>query len=396
MKPVRQVMLALQATLALAGCRTAGVGNLTRPEPIAPPSSLSARGLIAEHNRNAKRIQSFEAKPSITIRSEQMSGGISGMLALERPRSFKLDLFNTIGSKIGDIGSNDAEFWFWTKDGKQRAIYYCNYDDLASSSLAATFQPDWIVEAMGLRIIPEEEADEITVRRGTEPGTLVLTHRPTKSGGQTFTRVTILDESTRRIKVHKLFSGDQKVLLAQATVTGGYQSVPITSAAGETGEAVFVPRALKLDWVQEKLALEVTLNQAKAGKEGFKQSRREALFVEPKLGRGFERINLAKQAETRDPPEQAETRDPPATTVRETLPAPPTRVRLGEPTPLGLDETGTRPGDPGARADDDLPPRTAPVERYIGPRIPSPPEPESVRAAATSGWHNVPPSSFER
>jgi hypothetical protein len=388
MKPVRQAMLALLATLALAGCRTAGVGNLTRPEPIAPPSSLSARELIAEHNRNAKRIQSFEARPSITIRSEQVSGGVSGKLALERPRNFKLDIFHT-GGKVADLGSNDTEFWFWMKDSKQRAIYYCDYDDLASGSLAATFQtfqPDWIIEAMGLRIIPDEEVDEITVKRGTEPGTLVLTHRPTRSGGQTFTRVTILDESTHQIKVHKLLSGDQKTLLAQATVTSGYQSVPITSDAVETGETVFVPRALKLDWVQEKLVLEVTLNQARAGKEGFKQSRREALFVEPKLGRGFERLNLAKQADTLDPP---------ATTVRETMPAPPTRVRLGEPTPLGLDDPKTMPRDPVARADDH-PPRTALVEKYVGPRIPSPPESESVQAAATSGWRNVSPPSFER
>ena len=57
---------------------------------------------------------------------------------------------------------------------------------------AVTFQPDWIKEAMGLRVIPEDEAADITVTSG-EPGKLVLTHRPHKSSGKTYTRVTILD-----------------------------------------------------------------------------------------------------------------------------------------------------------------------------------------------------------
>jgi hypothetical protein len=382
MKLVRPALLALLATLPLAGCRTAGVGNLARPEPIAPLATTNTRALIAEHNRNAERIQRFEARPSITVRSAQMNAGAGGRLAFERPRNFKLTIAPTAGSDVADIGSNDTEFWFWIKESKQRVIYYCNYEDLASSSLDPTFQPDWIIEALGLRIIPEEEADEITVKRGSEPGTLELIHRPTRAGSRIVTRVTILDEATHRIRAHKLLSGDQKTLLAQATVTGGYQSVPVDSKTGAKGETVTVPRALKLQWVQQKWTMEVSLDGAKASTEGFDLVRREGMFVEPSLGKGVERKNLATLPP--DPVDRANA----STTIRESLPAPPTRVRLGNPTPLSLDRA---PLD----VDDDQAPRTALVDQYVGPRLPSPPDPDT-QMDPNAGWRNVSPPSFER
>ena len=66
---------------------------------------------------------------------------------------------------------------------------------------------------MGLRVIPEDEAADITVTSG-EAGKLVLTHRPHKSSGKTYTRVTILDRATHQILEHRLLSGDQKTILA--------------------------------------------------------------------------------------------------------------------------------------------------------------------------------------
>ena len=72
---------------------------------------------------------------------------------MERPRGFRLELEATGVGKVADIGSNDQEFWFWVKDNKDKAIYVCDYKDVNASQLAVTYQPDWIIEAMGLREI---------------------------------------------------------------------------------------------------------------------------------------------------------------------------------------------------------------------------------------------------
>ena len=86
---------------------------------------------------------------------------------MERPKNFKLEVSTQLNS-VADIGSNESEFWFWTAPGHakaEKAIYYCNHEDLAKTPLPATLQPDWIIEAMSLRVITEEEADEIRVKR---------------------------------------------------------------------------------------------------------------------------------------------------------------------------------------------------------------------------------------
>ena len=157
-------MLATLATLGPAGCRTASMGSIAhnRPPEVRPQAtSFDLQEFIAEHNENAERIQSLEAKPAITVtmgpKGETTSGGVNGLLAVERPRNFKLELADSM-STIADIGSNDDRFWFWFKNNKDRSVYYCDYSELSSTSLAVTYQPDWIVEAMGLKEITPDEA----------------------------------------------------------------------------------------------------------------------------------------------------------------------------------------------------------------------------------------------
>jgi len=95
---------------------------------------------------------------------------------------------------------------------------------------------------MGLRVIPEAEASEITLKPG-DPGTLVLTHRPHKSGGVTYTRVTILDKATHKILEHQLRSADQKAVLAWAKVPEGYMEAADLADLGRRQGARPSPQA---------------------------------------------------------------------------------------------------------------------------------------------------------
>ena len=62
-------MLATLTTLSAAGCRTASMGSIAhnRPPEVRPHSTFDLEGFVAEHNENAERIQSLEAKPAITV-----------------------------------------------------------------------------------------------------------------------------------------------------------------------------------------------------------------------------------------------------------------------------------------------------------------------------------------
>ncbi len=303
-----------------------------RPPEVRPQATFDLEEFVAEHNQNAERIQSLEAKPAITVtmgpRGDARSGAVVGHLAVERPRNFKLELSHTM-STIADIGSNDDRFWFWFQNsrGKDKSVYYCDYAELSSTSLAVTYQPDWIVEAMGLKGITPDEAAQIKTRPGTQPGTTVLTFAPTNAGGQTYTRVMVVWDNTRKVNEFRVISSDGKATIAQATIKK-YRDLPVgrTASASADGAAAersscSLPENIVLEWKRELLSLDVVLKEAKVNQ--FDSSRREALFVQPTVA-GYAPVNLAEVARQKDAAS--------STAVRQTIPVPETPNR-GRPIP---------------------------------------------------------------
>ena len=247
MKVAPRLLLAMLATLPV-GCRTAGTDSIahTRPPEIRPQPAFDIDQFVAQHNENAARIQSLEARPSIGVKigpnGEGGNGGADGRLALERPRSFKLELSHGLRStNIADIGSNDEKFWFWFANKKDKSVYFCNYDDLSSTSLAVTYQPDWIVEAMGLKPITSREAAQIKVHPGTQPGTSELLFPPTRSGGQTYSRVMIVSDRTLRVQEFRIKDADGKTAIALATIKK-YQSLPAGAGLLREWRSIRQPR----------------------------------------------------------------------------------------------------------------------------------------------------------
>ena len=230
MKVAPRLLLAMLALLGAAGCRTASTGSMAsnRPPELRPRPTFDLDEFIAEHNENAERIRSLEARPSIGVKigppGEVQGGGVDGRLALERPRNFKLELYH-IRSTVADIGSNDDRFWFWFQNKKDKSVYVCDYADLSSTSLAVTYQPDWIAESLGLKTITPDEAAQVKTRPGPQAGTTALIFPATRSGSQTYSRVMIVSDQTRKVNEFRVFAADGKTMIAQATIKK-YRDLP--------------------------------------------------------------------------------------------------------------------------------------------------------------------------
>jgi hypothetical protein len=330
MKVAQHILLAM-ATLGLGGCVALNRSALSRaPRPVVE-RTLELDAFVAGHNRNAERIQSLEAKPTIRVEGKVLKAIADGRLALVRPHNFKLLLKSTRATEA-DFGSNDKEFWFWVRNDKDKSIYWCDYADLESSALAVTFQPDWIIQAMGLQPISSEEAARIKVREGKEPGTTALVFPPTRQGGETYTRMMIVSNYTLRIKEHRVYAGNLQTLLAQAEVSR-FKDYDIDSS--ETGERTtcYLPESVRLDWKREQLVLDVVLKDVSVNH--FDASTAAAVFVEPVVP-SYERVNLAELSRT--------TSGDGRTTVRRTLPAPERRDGAERAQPNAVpDHTSTVP-----------------------------------------------------
>lgn len=375
MKLSRLALLALIAATVSTGCRSAGLAPFSSPSSALPPRpSPKVAEVLAAHNSNAQKIKSFESHTSISVTSKVVfSTAVDGRIVMERPRNFKLAVKPVSGPDVADIGSNEAEYWFWVRamDEKTRkAIYYCRHEDATTSEMAATLQPEWIVEALGFRVIPEDEMADMTIKPGKR-GTIILTHHASTSSGLAFTRETVLSEATHQVLEHRIRSADNK-LLAEAIVLGEPKQIPIRADATGSDDMVAVPTHLKLHWVQGGLTLDVRLSAQKVNTK-FDDERRAELFVEPEP-KGYERFNLASLASPNR-----------GTTVRQTRPAPAPRVKLGEPTPIGADGARRTASDPLALGPDLAGSSTQP-ERLIDIPIPGPPDAPAPGAANGSAW----------
>jgi hypothetical protein len=371
MKVGRRFWLVIALALGPMGCRAASTGSLSlHPRPALQQGSLDVDAFIAEHNRNAEMIQSLEAKPAITVTAGKRFG-VEGRMALERPRNFRLEL-SSFGTAKADIGSNDDEYWFWVSNREDPSIYWCKHDDLESSPLAVTYQPDWIIEAMGLKSISAEEAELIQVQRGPEPGTTALVFPATRNRTENYTRVLIVSNRERRIRQLRIHAATEaKTLIAQAEPSQYKQYPAKPEEPGSAKDTCYLPEKLVLDWKRDQLKLDVTLREVTLNQ--FDPARASALFVEPEL-EGYKRRNLAELSRG------ARQR----TTIRQTMPGPSNGVKLGRPAPMSDDDpvvpnlgrtAGPQPSSPPASVP------VAPLEDLVGTPLPSAPISPGARAA---------------
>lgn len=369
--------LGLVAAALLPGCHAGGASGLsTKAAPTLPGVSLTAAEAIEKHNLNAAKVQALEARPRITVASPGMKGSVNGRMALERPRNFKLEISATLRSHpVADIGSNSDEFWFWTESKQDNNVYVCSYDDLDRTPLSAAFQPDWIVEAMGLRTITRDEAAQMTSKQGDAYGTVKLIASRRGKQGEVLSKEITLDQSGR-IKEHRLYHvrGKDRSLLAYATIDE-FRPVKI-----DDRDSVTLPYKFHLGWIPEKLTLDIQLDSVQTS-SSFTEDQRTARFTEPEIP-GTRRVNIAELAPRQPSATSARAPDPaeaPGPRTRTSRPAPTSRdstVRLGAPEPFGVDDSARVPRDPVALSADDVPDsssstRTDPaVNRVVRPALP--------------------------
>ena len=375
----RRIRFGLLAIPMLAGCHAAGMNNLaTRPEPVLPKVSLSANEAIQRHNINASRVQALEARPRIKVTSPGLTAGVDGRMALERPRNFKLEMFSPAHATVADIGSNDDEFWFWARgDKRDNAVYVCNYEDLGKTPISAAFQPDWVVEAMGLKSISREEASKITSKDGDATGTIELISNRRSPSGEVLTKTTIIDHSGR-VREHRLSQGNKT--LAHASVS----DYATFNDPNKPGEPVYLPSKFRLEWIPEQLTLDVTLLNVKLN-QPVTDDQRQARFAEPRPS-GTRRQNLADLVAPTQARSMAEPDEAPVPTprTRSSRPIPPSGaaarasapdVQLGAPVPepLGVEGAGRTVRDPVSLSPDlGVLPSARPVDQVVRPGVPTP------------------------
>jgi hypothetical protein len=383
----RRILPALLALVAASGCRAFEGGSLARGrDPLAPRSALPIGDLVDRHNRNAELVTALQAKPTVNIHTDSNHGSVHGRLTLERPRNFRMSLEMGISRPVADLGSNEEELWVWTSQSREKAIYVCKYDENGEVPEELLFQPEWIIEGLGLHVVPEGEARKITEERTRNPQFVTLVHRRLTGNGRTLVKKTVVERATGAIREHVYYAGDGTTVLAWVQVLER-RRYPLPAQAGGEAAAVELPSRLKLTSHppgQPVFEMELVLNDLRVN-PAFSREQREEIFAIPHIPD----TQIVDVREQLGPP-----RGP--ATVRETRPAPAVGagVRLGDPIPIEEDGPARGGGEPSPLGADLGTHSPNGRQALVGPRYPTPAV-DAERLAAEVGRLNETPPSLQ-
>ena len=169
---MRKGLLPLLLLIGALGCSADGGRiNLLRSSgpthPTVAAADVSKEDLVTYLNNVSKAIPGIQ---SDDIGLTCYTGGpvglpVSGKLRAQGPRNFRMTAY-ALGDQEVDLGSNNQEFWYWIRRAEPNAQVFCSYQAIEEGrvkQMPFPFQPDWVLEAMGMGNYGPPEKYELVV-----------------------------------------------------------------------------------------------------------------------------------------------------------------------------------------------------------------------------------------
>lgn len=265
----------LAAPLILAGCSQvpwARQGSATQGLRVASANPTAA-DLVSAVNENARRVQTLECRNvSLDCSQGRESVGLLGLLACQpAARNFRMTA-KALGSTEVDLGSNSQEFWFWVKRAPQPYLYHCSHQDFASgqAQMPFPFQPDWIVEALGVA----EYNPAKSYRVQTYAGGFDLMEDSTSPQGAPVRKITRFSRSQGQLLVSAHVLQDSAGQEICAAVVRRFQQ--------DRASGAVLPQEVVLSWPAQQIRMRMVLDRALVN-NAVDAQRQALLFSRPSL-----------------------------------------------------------------------------------------------------------------
>jgi hypothetical protein len=287
MRQMRTV-LGFTALVILAGCAGGSKwGFLRSPQPqdtvTGPPPTAVA--LVSYLNDNARRIQSVQCRElDLDCREGVRAFGLHGKLVCQKPHRFRMGAF-AAGQQQVDVGSNDQEFWYWIPKSDPPYQFHCAYADFerGNAQMPFPFQPEWIMEALGMGEYGAPENFQV-VDRG---GNYELVESVTSPRGERLRKVTVFTKNRvqgtmPQVTAHILQDANGK------EICGAY----ITEIQQDRATYAVLPRRIRLVWPQQQIELKLKLDDVTVNGP-IEAQQAAVLFTRPHL-HNVEAFDLAR------------------------------------------------------------------------------------------------------
>jgi len=258
---------------SLTGCATWRLGK-QRCE-LSP--DLPMTDLVAHLNANIDQINAWNCNHvKIGLQGAAMAmPSVSARMTVERPRNFRLKA-EALGQDVVDLGSNQERFWFWMKG--EDGILTARHDQLAAAQkqLPLPFEPDWLIEALG--VIPLDENEIEFEKHPTEPKQVFFRRQRQAPDGSPVELVSTVDTCQGVIVEHSLVNR-RGTIIALAKMGEHERNKEVRSAWSgqprEDGPDLVLPHQVVLSWPQAKLGLTIRMGAIEINPESIP----EQMFV---------------------------------------------------------------------------------------------------------------------
>jgi hypothetical protein len=236
----------------------------------------TAAELVSILNENAHKVQSVQCRDvDLDCTADGQSVGLRAIVFCQKPRNFRMSA-KVMGNVAADMGSNDREFWYWISRAEPPYLYHCSYADFSRglARLPFPFQPDWIIEAMGIAEFDPNKQYEVAAN-GQNIDLLENTLSPQGQPVRKITRLTRSPNGQLMVSSHMLQSAKGDPLCAAY----------ISEVHRDPATGVLLPRRVLLDWPAEKMRMKMRLDDVVVNPPMLAPDRTPSeLFVRPNWG----------------------------------------------------------------------------------------------------------------
>jgi hypothetical protein len=236
----------------LVGCTGLGSFRLRQPNHLAavPRPRFSEDPQLEEvvdHlNRNVDKLHAWQAN-GVKIRANNMPG-LSGSLVVEEGQHLRMVVNSLAGHEV-DMGSNNDVFWIWAKR-MEPAYVYCRHEqiDVARQSLGVPFEPQWLMQALGVAPI---DTEGLTMQIDATRQHARLVQPLLTAHGQPLQKVMVVDLVHGVITEHCIQdSRGQKIAVAR-----------LDDFRRDKASGAVLAHRVRLDWPQNQMSLVMNMGE---------------------------------------------------------------------------------------------------------------------------------------
>ena len=248
-------------SLCWAGCLPGWMQSrlpLERPQPCVLPENVSKQQLVAHLNHNRQQLRSWR---STDVSIQAVGAGpmrLGASLAVESPRRFRL-IAKSLRGVEADLGSNQDRFWYWMRADGTPYIFTAHHrdTDLVQRQLEIPFQPEWLMEALG--VVPLDTSRAQLLREESSSDRIQLISNQV-TDGRVVQRVMVVDLVLGQVVEHALFD-QQSQLICSARMSD------FRRPTGDESGTSRLPHRIELNWPRAEMKLTMKMGEIEANPE---------------------------------------------------------------------------------------------------------------------------------